>query len=394
MKKHLLFIFLLLTITSSFSQVPTSERDALIALYNATNGANWQQKTNWNTAASVSTWYGVTVSYASGVAHVSKIDLQYNNLNGVIPIEIGNFSKLEVLTLSGNNISGSIPIEIGNLSELRKLSLDDNNISGSIPTEIGNFSQLQSLALYNNSISGSIPTEIGNCLNLEEIYLERNQLTGSIPASFANLNLIFAFFISDNQLSGSIPNIFTNWSNLIFFSIGEFDNSPPYNNFYGELDLSNNPSVISCEIRHTDISNLNIKNGNNIIVNYIILRDCPNLSCVIVDDATYSSTNWINVDVNTTFVESQEECEALSIDDLSLNADISIYPNPANAIINFKYDTSVEIKKVILMNSLGQIIKESASKNSIDISTLQNGIYLISIEDANGNRSSHKVIKN
>ncbi len=394
MKKHLLFIFLLLTVTSSFSQVPTSERDALIALYNATNGANWQQKTNWNTAASVSSWYGVTVSYVSGVAHVSKIDLHYNNLNGVIPIEIGNFSKLEILTLNGNNISGSIPIEIGNLSELRELSLDNNNISGSIPTEIGNLSQLYILSLYNNNLSGSIPTEIGNCLNLELISIEHNQLTGSIPTSFANLNLIFIFFISDNQLSGPIPNFFSNWTNLIYLSIGDYDTIPPYNNFYGELDLSNSTSLLSCELRHTDISYLNLKNGNNIIVQTINFRDCPNLSCVIVDDATYSTANWLNVDSNTTFVESQEECEALSIDDLSLNADISIYPNPANAIINLKYDSSVEIKKVTLMNSLGQVIKESASKNSIDISTLQNGIYLINIEDTSGNRSNHKIIKN
>lgn len=370
MKKHLLFIFLLLTVTSSFSQVPTSERNALIALYNATNGANWQHNTNWNTTASVSTWYGVTVSYATGVGHVSKIELGDNNLNG------------------------SIPIEIGNLTELEWLILDGNNLSGSIPTEIGNLSKLTTLSLWNNNLTGTIPSEIGNCLQLTGLAFDHNLLTGSVPASFANLTLMRSFWICDNQLSGSISNIFTNWTNLYYFSIGEDYYSPPYNNFYGELDLSNNPNIIYCDISRSDISYFNIKNGNNTFAQNVDVRDCPNLSCVIVDDATYSSANWTNVDANTTFVESQEECEALSIDNLSLKSDISIYPNPANAIINFKYDSSFEIKKVILMNSLGQVIKETTSKNSVDISTLQNGIYLIEIEDANGNRSNHKIIKN
>jgi len=39
-----------------------SDYNALVALYNSTNGANWTDNTNWLTNADVSTWYGVTVS--------------------------------------------------------------------------------------------------------------------------------------------------------------------------------------------------------------------------------------------------------------------------------------------------------------------------------------------
>jgi len=54
--KRLLFPLLLLLVAHiSFSQVSPAERAALIALYNATDGPNWNNTTNWNTAATVDT---------------------------------------------------------------------------------------------------------------------------------------------------------------------------------------------------------------------------------------------------------------------------------------------------------------------------------------------------
>ena len=47
---------------SSFAQVPQIERDALIVLYDSTNGNNWNNNTDW-LSADVSTWYGITVSH-------------------------------------------------------------------------------------------------------------------------------------------------------------------------------------------------------------------------------------------------------------------------------------------------------------------------------------------
>jgi hypothetical protein len=35
--------------------------------------------------------------------------LESNNLNGALPIEIGNLEKLEELSLSSNNMRGKIP---------------------------------------------------------------------------------------------------------------------------------------------------------------------------------------------------------------------------------------------------------------------------------------------
>lgn len=62
---------------------------------------------------------------------------------------------------------------------------------------------------------------------------------------------------------------------------------------------------------------------------------------------------------------------------------ISIYPNPSNSLINI--DGNIIVSSVKVYNTTGQLVlsKENTSTNSIDISGLSNGIYLIHLLDKN-----------
>ncbi len=122
----------------SASCVPAAQRAALIALYNATDGANWTDNTGW-LSPDESTWYGVTVTSC----HITDIQLDGNNLTGTIPPEIGDLPMLEGLSLGANQLSGSIPPEIGNLTNLIGLNLAINQLDGSVPPELGNLVNLQ-----------------------------------------------------------------------------------------------------------------------------------------------------------------------------------------------------------------------------------------------------------
>lgn len=87
MKKLLLSIlilslFLIPISAHAVGGVPKSEHDALVALYNATNGANWWQNSNWNTEQNVANWHGVTVQNG----FVTALILPLNNLSGTIPV--------------------------------------------------------------------------------------------------------------------------------------------------------------------------------------------------------------------------------------------------------------------------------------------------------------------
>jgi len=163
------------------AQTNPTDSLALVALYNAANGANWTN--TWDLSQPVSTWYGVTMNGS----RVANLNLYTNQLSGNIPPEIGDLTNLIYLDMGVSQLSGNIPPEIGNLANLTHLVLSNAQLSGSIPPEIGNLTNLRHLNLSNNQLSGSIPPEIGNLANLTHLYLGYNQLSGSYDANLLNL---------------------------------------------------------------------------------------------------------------------------------------------------------------------------------------------------------------
>ncbi len=188
-----------------------TDRAALVALYNSTNGTSWLNSTNWNTTAELSTWFGVRTD-ADGL--VRYLGLKYNQLSGSIPAELGDLTNLTYLDLSGNLLSGPIPAKLGDLTNLTYLGLQANQLSGSIPAELGNLTNLETLNMARNQLSGPIPAELGDLTNLRLLGLAENQLSGPIPAELDGLTNLTNLGLDHNQLSGSIPAELGNLTNL------------------------------------------------------------------------------------------------------------------------------------------------------------------------------------
>ena len=72
----------------SSAQLREQDSLALVALYNATNGDAWTNKTGWKTAR-LEQWYGIYL----GNNRVIRIELYDNQLAGSIPAEIGNINQ-------------------------------------------------------------------------------------------------------------------------------------------------------------------------------------------------------------------------------------------------------------------------------------------------------------
>ncbi|CAN0115865.1 unnamed protein product [Pylaiella littoralis] len=81
----------------------STDRDALVALYNATDGADRNNETNWNTDADIWQWHGIEVN---SQGRVLDLRLECNNLRGAIPPELGRLPALKVLFLEVNKLSG------------------------------------------------------------------------------------------------------------------------------------------------------------------------------------------------------------------------------------------------------------------------------------------------
>ena len=135
-----------------------TDREALVILYNATDGENWDGSANWLSDAPLVEWEGVSTD---DDGRVTYLVLDGNGLSGEIPPELGSLSNLSWLMLNGNGLSGEIPPELGSLSNLKVLRLDNTYLSGEIPEELGNLSNLEHLGLSSfNDLSGCVPSSL------------------------------------------------------------------------------------------------------------------------------------------------------------------------------------------------------------------------------------------
>ena len=65
--------FLLLTGGNAYAQGSVAtDRAALVALYNATDGANWTNNTNWLSTEALSEWYGIRTDASDRVVQLSS----------------------------------------------------------------------------------------------------------------------------------------------------------------------------------------------------------------------------------------------------------------------------------------------------------------------------------
>jgi hypothetical protein len=200
--------------------IPAAERAALVALYNATNGPGWTNRTGWLGAPGTEcSWHGVDCS--EGGTSVILITLDANELAGSIPPELGHLSNLTYLSLRENQLSGSLPAALGELGSLTHLDLTLNGLTGGIPAALADAGSLRFMSLDNNQLTGPIPRELGSLAALEGLYLSENDLSGQIPPELGGLSSLTALYLSGNQLSGPIPPELGDLENLIILSLSQ-----------------------------------------------------------------------------------------------------------------------------------------------------------------------------
>lgn len=85
----------------------------------------------------------------------------------------------------------------------------------------------------------------------------------------------------------------------------------------------------------------------------------------------------------------------LSVDDFSVsNQEFIVYPNPSNTTIQIKVPAFAKIQKVNLTDVTGKTILSLNHVNTIDVSQLPKGLYILSVQTESGNVSSKKLLVN
>jgi Leucine-rich repeat (LRR) protein len=179
------------------AQLEISEREAiaLLELKSKTKGHLWTNK--WDEDTPISEWHGVTIKNGKVVG----LDLSNNNLQGKIPITIGNLKNLESLNLSKNNITGKIPGLFRKFKNLKEINLGNNNLVGNIPSTINKLQNLKKLDLCHNKLEGKLPENVRELSKLNTLALADNNLSGEMPVGMENLKQLKKLYLSNNSFS-------------------------------------------------------------------------------------------------------------------------------------------------------------------------------------------------
>lgn len=189
---------------------------ALIALYNALDGANWkkgagggkaipQTRANgvypWDLNMPVNTWSGITVATVEGEPRVTEISLEMvDGFKGTLPGEIGNFNALKVLSLNGKQLTGKVPAEIVSLRTLEEFNLFDASIDWVVPDNIAQMENLKVIYSVSLGITVEDVAKLYNLPKLEELSLITGALQGDLPAGISKLKNLRVLSFPSSQL--------------------------------------------------------------------------------------------------------------------------------------------------------------------------------------------------
>ena len=182
-----------------------TDREALVALYNATSGRFWAtgRNENWLTDAPLSEWHGARTDRNG---RVIVLNLSVAGLIGEIPPELGALDLLGSLILDGNQLSGEVPQEVFDLPNVEVFDIwEGNNLVhpdrkalqalydatqgdewrnrwGRLPDDFSSLSGVRTdvmgrvieLNLRSNSLRGRLPPEIGDLTQLTKLDLAWN----------------------------------------------------------------------------------------------------------------------------------------------------------------------------------------------------------------------------
>jgi hypothetical protein len=219
---------------------------------------------------------------------------------------------------------------------------------------------LEYLECNNNGLKS---LDVSSNANLITLICNSNELTELIVSSNTALEILASY---ENQLT-----------ELIVSSNPALKILTCNSNNLTTLDLSSNINLEILSVDNNQLETLDIRNGNNASITYFIATNNPNLSCIFVDNADYSSTNWTNIDPTATFVEDETACQVLSLGDHAFESEFSVYPSPVKDKLFISGNETP--MAVSIFNVLGKEVLSIKNTNNINVEALPSGVYMIRV---------------
>lgn len=395
MKRTIVFIatFLLL-INFVRAQRPLNLKDslALVDLYNSTNGPQWTNNTNW-LVTKARYWYGVSIDTNSNNGFnentVGAIYLNNNNLTGHLPLSIGNFRWLTVLSLENNFINDTIPNTVGRLKRMDTFLLFGNQLSGHFPDSLCRLrTYLNNISLYNNKLSGSIPDSVVLIDNLIDLLIFNNQFDGMPDMSGMPYNWTLNLHCQNNRMT--FEDIEPNMPLALYGITSQYYS--PQDSVYKAIDttLENDAGYsISSLIGGTHNRYQWSRNGVDIIgatdsvlnFNSVAVADSGVYTCAVTNTLVPGLTIYRRP-VTLHIVD-----RITGVGDEGQQRDrCRVYPSPASEQffidLAFNKETAVKIQMYDILGNLIQLVDEATyayKRLTVNTSEIPEGVYFIHI---------------
>jgi len=290
-------------------------------------------------------------------------------LNDSVPT--ANIDTALSINISSQGISDLTGIE--DFADLTELFCDYNSISS---VDVS-----QNLALDILSLSGNNLTQLDvtqntvltslNCSNNELTELDVSLNTSLVMLNF-KVNSISGIDLSQNT---QLTNLFCFTNQLTTLDLTQntaLTNLRCQNNGLQNLDVAQNTVLRMLNCSGNELTALNVKNTNN--DNFIVFdaTDNPDLICIEVDNETYSTTNWTDIDAQSFF---SENCNLVSVNTPDAASGITLYPNPAKDV--FAINTDLSVHSISILDATGRAVLHSSKQKQMDVSGLPSGIYFV-----------------
>jgi Leucine-rich repeat (LRR) protein len=305
----------LLTELNCYNNLLTSlnvSGDTLLSTLNCSNNSLTALTLSTNKSLTTLNCYNNLITSLNIPASPLLATLFCNN-NRIVSLDVSACTNLDYLNCSVNLLTG---LNVTANTNLTTLECSDNSIT---PLNLSANTKLILLNCPSNSLS---TLDVSANTKLTTIWCSYNSLTGldiSANTLLTNLvcdhNLLTALNVSTNTKltdlycsNNSIPSLNTlDNTSLRYFECNDnlltaLDVSANINLVYlkcsnnsiEELNLSSNTSLTSLNCYKNALTTLDIRNGNNTNITSISGLNNSGLSCVSVDNVTYSETNWID----------------------------------------------------------------------------------------------------
>nr|WP_320012466.1 hypothetical protein [uncultured Desulfobulbus sp.] len=182
-----------------FRTIAVAECEALMTLYQATDGPNWALNSGGNypwdedgPSCGMTTGTVKCSDEGGRDRHVVQLNLVAVGMNGVLPGEVFvQLPYLQKLELRSNALHGLIPVQIAEMPALRYLDLSFNELSGAIPEGLlGSGDPFEpvwpsiAINLSVNNLSGQLPLSLGRQDLAGLNVLQNPNLDGPIPHTY------------------------------------------------------------------------------------------------------------------------------------------------------------------------------------------------------------------